>query len=44
MRALGFEPKKDDIKKMISDFVKEGSSTIDFGEFLGIMTIKMVSA
>ena len=25
MRALGFEPKKEEIKKMISDIDKEGS-------------------
>lgn len=35
MRALGFEPKKEEIKKMISDIDKDGSGTIDFSEFLG---------
>lgn len=44
MRALGFEPKKEEIKKMIADIDKEGSGTIDFGDFLSIMTLKMVSA
>ena len=34
MRALGFEPKKEEIKKMIADIDKEGSGTIDFDEFL----------
>lgn len=43
MRALGFEPKKEEIKKMIADIDKEGSGTIDFGDFLSIMTLKMVS-
>lgn len=43
MRALGFEPKKDDIKKMIADIDKEGSGTIDFSDFLSMMTVKMVS-
>ena len=28
MRALGFEPKKEDIKKMIADIDKDGSGTI----------------
>ncbi len=42
MRALGFEPKKDEIKKMISDIDKDGSGTIDFNEFLELMTAKMV--
>ena len=42
MRALGFEPKKEEIKKMISDIDKEGSGTIDFNDFLSMMTQKMV--
>lgn len=42
MRALGFEPKKEEIKKMISDIDKDGSGTIDFQEFLDLMTAKMV--
>lgn len=32
MRALGFEPKKEEIKKMIADIDKDGSGTIDFEE------------
>lgn len=42
MRALGFEPKKEEIKKMIADVDKEGSGTIDFNDFLSMMTQKMV--
>lgn len=42
MRALGFEPKKEEIKKMIADIDKEGSGTIDFNDFLSMMTQKMV--
>jgi hypothetical protein len=42
MRALGFEPKKEEIKKMISDIDKDGNGTIDFQEFLEMMTSKMV--
>lgn len=41
MRALGFEPKKEEIKKMISDIDKDGSGTIDFSEFLEMMTSKV---
>merc|ERR1719170_2067 len=41
MRVLGFEPKKEEIKKMISDIDKDGSGTIDFNEFLEMMTTKM---
>ena len=43
MRALGFEPKKEEIKKMIADIDKDGSGSIDFNEFLQMMTAKMVS-
>lgn len=47
LRALGFEPKKDEIKKLISDLNteqkdKENTNTIDYNEFLQIMTAKMV--
>ncbi|CAI2381916.1 unnamed protein product [Moneuplotes crassus] len=41
MRALGFEPKKDDIKRMISELDAEGNGVIEFGQFLDLMTIKM---
>ncbi|KAJ3588594.1 hypothetical protein NHX12_012186 [Muraenolepis orangiensis] len=41
MRALGFEPKKEEIKKMIADVDKEGSGMIDFNAFLRMMTPKM---
>lgn len=42
MRALGFEPKKEEIKKMITEMDKQGSGVIDFNEFLELMTVKMV--
>lgn len=41
MRALGFEPKKDEIKKMIMDIDKEGTGKISYNDFLGVMTHKM---
>lgn len=41
MRALGFEPKKEEIRKMISDIDQDGSGTIEFPEFLEMMTAKM---
>ncbi|XP_058049212.1 uncharacterized protein LOC131203238 isoform X2 [Ahaetulla prasina] len=41
MRALGFEPKKEEIKKMIADAGKDGSITINFEDFLAMMTTKM---
>ena len=33
MRALGFEPKKEEIKKMIAETDTEGIGTISFEEF-----------
>ena len=41
LRALGFEPSKDDINKLIADFDKDKSGRIDFHEFLAIMMKKM---
>ncbi|CAF3964583.1 unnamed protein product, partial [Rotaria magnacalcarata] len=41
MRALGFEPKKEEIKKMLGDIQKENASTIDFNDFLQLMSQRM---
>ncbi|TDH74183.1 hypothetical protein CCR75_003046 [Bremia lactucae] len=41
MRALGCEPKKEEITQMVSDANKDGTGTIDFSEFLELMTSKM---
>ncbi|KRX00679.1 hypothetical protein PPERSA_00906 [Pseudocohnilembus persalinus] len=41
MRALGFEPKKEEIKKMIQDVDREGKGVIEFQDFLELMTQKM---
>merc|ERR1712086_331903 len=43
MRALGFEPKKEEIQKMISDVDDDGSGTIGFEEFLKMMTHKILN-
>merc|ERR1712129_445101 len=43
MRALGFEPKKEEIQKMISDVDDDGSGTIGYEEFLKMMTHKILS-
>ena len=42
MRALGFEPGKDEVKRMIAGIDADGSGTVDFSEFLSMMTTKMV--
>ena len=41
LRALGFEPSKEEIKNLIGNFDKDGSGRIDFHEFLDIMITKM---
>ncbi|KAF6731318.1 Centrin-2 [Oryzias melastigma] len=41
MRALGFEPKKEEIKKMISEVDKDATGKISFADFLTVMTQKM---
>jgi len=41
MRALGFEPKKEEIKRMVADIDKECSGKISFTDFLQVMTVKM---
>merc|ERR1712070_345541 len=41
MRALGFEVKKEELKKMISDIDNDGNGSIEFAEFLQMMTGKM---
>merc|ERR1711865_432996 len=41
MRALGFEVKKEELKKMISDIDSDGNGTVEFQEFLEMMTGKM---
>merc|ERR1739841_231749 len=37
MRALGFEVKNEELKKMVSDVDNDGNGTIEFVEFLGMM-------
>merc|ERR1712139_553098 len=41
MRALGFEVKNEGLKKMVSDVDNDGNGTIEFVEFLSMMTGKM---
>lgn len=40
IRALGFEPKKEEIKKMIAE-IDKGDGKVSFEDFLDLMTIKM---
>lgn len=41
IRALGFEPKKEEINKMLSEIDKEESGMLSYEEFLMLMTQKM---
>merc|ERR1711964_598916 len=41
MRALGFEVKNEELKKMVTDVDNDGNGTIEFNEFLAMMTGKM---
>merc|ERR1711937_75716 len=38
MRALGFEVKNEELEKMVSDVDNDGNGTIEFAEFLQMMT------
>ncbi|XP_043230340.1 caltractin-like isoform X1 [Amphibalanus amphitrite] len=41
LRALGFEPRKEEIKKMVAEVDKDNSGKICFDDFLALMTSKM---
>ena len=43
MKALGFEPKKEEIAKMVREMDKDGDATVDFEEFCVMLAEKMVS-
>jgi len=40
MRALGFEPSKEEVRRLLKEADKDGSGTVEFPEFLQIMTTK----
>ncbi|XP_076177695.1 uncharacterized protein LOC143151990 isoform X2 [Ptiloglossa arizonensis] len=42
IRALGFEPKKEEMKKLIADTDPNGLGTLSFEEFLNLMSVKML--
>lgn len=42
MRALGYEPRREEIKKMVLDIDKEGTGKISFSGFMRVITQKMV--
>jgi len=40
-RALGFEPTKEELKKLIADYDPDGLGKLSYEEFLLLMTVKM---
>jgi centrin-1 len=42
MRALGFEPKKEEVRKILQDIDKSGEGVVRFEDFAEIMTVKML--
>merc|ERR1712216_300296 len=40
MKALGMDAKSDEIRKLINDIDSDGDGTIDFDEFLAMMTAR----
>merc|ERR1711881_209495 len=43
MRALGFEPKQEEIDKIVRDVDDDGSGSVDFPEFLDMMAHKILN-
>ena len=41
MKSLGFEPRQDDLKAMLGSIDDDENGTINFEEFLDMMTIKI---
>ena len=41
MKALGVQVKKEELRKMITDVDADGSGSVEFPEFLTMMTAKM---
>merc|ERR1712046_326360 len=43
MKALGFNPSKKEVKEMLTDIDDDGNGTIEFGEFVGLLSGKMAA-
>ena len=41
MSAMGFQPKKEEIRKILAEYDREGTGTIEYQDFLDLMTLKM---
>jgi centrin-1 len=43
MRALGFEPKKEEIQKMVAEVDVDGSGRVQYEDFVKLMSIKIMN-
>ncbi len=43
MRALGFEPKKEEVRKIIQDIDRDNLGVVDFNDFMEVMSVKIVN-
>lgn len=43
MRALGFEPRKEEVQKMIAEVDIDGSGQIHYEDFVKLMTVKIMN-
>ncbi|KAF6777418.1 hypothetical protein AHF37_03054 [Paragonimus kellicotti] len=41
MRALGFEPKREEIRKLLSEFDCDAKDSIEYSDFVKMMSVKM---
>ena len=41
MRAMGFEPKREEVRRMIAESDRDGTGTISFDTFQAVMSTKM---
>ncbi|THD22425.1 Caltractin [Fasciola hepatica] len=41
MRALGFEPKREEIRKLLTEFDCDSKETVEFSDFMKMMSVKM---
>ncbi len=39
MRALGFEPRKDEVKKLFEEIDRDGNGSIEYSEFLAVLYV-----
>ena len=43
LRALGYDPSKEDVEKLVSKFDSSKTGALDFSEYMDLLIDKMVS-